>query len=203
VTTDAERIIGLYQRHAHAWVEKRAKHSGPPMEAGWLDRFLGLLPSHPSVLDIGCGSGEPMSEYLIDRGCNMTGVDSAPEMIAICRKRYPRQTWRVADMRTLSLDHAFDGILAWDSFFHLCHDDQRRMFPIFRAHAAPSAALMFTSGPAHGEAIGTFEGERLYHASLDGTEYRALLEENGFAVVAHTIEDPKCGGHTVWLARLR
>lgn len=201
--TDADRIIGLYRRHAHAWAEKRADLPGRLMEAGWLDRFIGLLPPRPSVLDIGCGSGEPMSRYLIDRGSDVTGVDSAPEMIAMCRDRYPRQTWRVADMRTLSLDHTFAGILAWDSFFHLRHDDQRRMFRVFRAHAAPLAALMFTSGPSHGEAIGTFEGEPLYHASLDGAEYRALLDENGFTVVAHTIDDATCGGHTVWLARLR
>ena len=81
-------------------------------------------------------------------------------------------------------------------------DDQRRMFPVSRAHAAPRAALMFTSGPAHGVAMGTFEGEPLYHASLDGIEYRALLKENGFTVLAHAVENPGCGGHTVWLAQL-
>ena len=72
----------------------------------------------------------------------------------------PQQTWCVADMRSLSLGLAFDGVLAWNSLFHLCHEDQRRMFPIFRTHAAQRAALMFTSGPAHGVAIGTFEGGR-------------------------------------------
>jgi hypothetical protein len=50
--------------------------------------------------------------------------------------------------------------------------------------------------------MGAIEGEPLYHASLDGAEYRALLRENGFTVVAHAVEDPSCGGHTVWLARL-
>jgi hypothetical protein len=39
----------------------------------------------------------------------------------------------------LSLKRFFPGILAWDSFFHLNHDDQRQMFLIFRAHAAPRA----------------------------------------------------------------
>ena len=106
-------------------------------------------------------------------------------------------------MRTLSLGRTFNGILAWDSLFHLCHDDQRQMFPIFRAHAAPRAALMFTSGPGYGEVIGTFENEALYHASLDGAEYRALLDENGFAIVAYIVEDPACGCHTVWLAQRR
>ena len=76
------------------------------------------------------------------------------------------------------------------------------MFPVFRKHAAPRAALMFTSGPAHGEAIGGYKGEPLYHASLDAAEYRALLNANGFEVVAHVVENPDCGGHTVWLARL-
>lgn len=185
MTTDADRIIGLYRRHARTWAEKRANQPGPLMEATWLDRFLGLLRPQPCVLDIGCGSGEPIGRYLIEQGCSVTGVDSAPEMIAICKGRYPRQMWRVADMRTLSLAHTFNGILARDSFFHLCLNDQRRMFPVFRAHAAPHAALIFTSGPGHGEAIGTFEGEPLYHASLDAAEYRTLLDENGFAVVAH------------------
>jgi hypothetical protein len=45
------------------------------------------------------------------------------------------------------------------------------------------------------------ESEPLYHESLDGTEYRALLAQNGFGVVAHVVEDPTCGGRTIWLAQ--
>ena len=75
------------------------------------------------------------------------------------------------------------------------------MFAIFKAHAHPGAALMFTSGPAFGEAVGAWEGEPLYHASLDGGDYRQLLAENGFDVVAQVDADPQCGGRTVWLAR--
>jgi hypothetical protein len=35
----------------------------------------------------------------------------------MCKDRFPDQQWVVADMRVLSLDRRFDGILAWDSFF--------------------------------------------------------------------------------------
>jgi hypothetical protein len=62
---------------------------------------------------------------------------------------------------------------------------------------------MFTSGPAQGEAIGTYGGELLYHASLDAEEYAALLAAHGFEVLTHVVEDATCGGHTVWLARQR
>jgi hypothetical protein len=106
-------------------------------------------------------------------------------------------------MRTLCFQETFHGILAWDSFFHLNHSDQRKMVSTFRNHATPGAALMFTSGPLHGEIVGRLEGEPLYHASLDAAEYQQLLEEQGFAVVDHRAEDQSCFGRTVWLAQLR
>ncbi|ANW01915.1 class I SAM-dependent methyltransferase [Bradyrhizobium icense] len=197
---EAGRIIDLYQRKAQDWIESRARAG--LFEKPWLERFRSLLPPAGPILDLGCGSAEPMAAYLIGLGHPVVGVDSSPAMIDVCRKHFPGQEWIVADMRTLALRRQFSGILAWDSFFHLGHDDQRRMFPLFREHAAPNAALMFTSGPAHGEAIGSFSGEPLYHASLDAAEYRSLLDRSGFRVVSHIMEDPDCGGHTVWLAQL-
>lgn len=38
------------------------------MEAGWLDRLLGLLPPRPAMLDLGCGSGEAIGCYLPSMG---------------------------------------------------------------------------------------------------------------------------------------
>lgn len=198
MASQSEQIPELYQRHAEAW----AKARGNRLDAGaWLDRFLTLVPTGAAILDIGCGSGEPIARYFIDKGYDVTGVDAAPAMIEMCQSHFPDRQWIVADMRSLSLGRSFAGMLAWDSFFHLSPDDQRQMFPIFRRHAEPHAALLFTSGPSQGEAIGTWQGEPLYHASLDPAEYRSLLCDNGFRVVSHVVEDPDCGKHTIWLAR--
>ena len=194
----ADRIIDLYQRRAREWAEARGTTL---FERPWLDRFTALLPPGGTVLDIGCGSGEPIARHLIEQQFAVTGVDSAPAMIEMCAARFPSATWQVADMRKLAPGGRFDGLIAWDSFFHLNPEDQRAMFPIFGAHAAPKTALMFTSGPSHGDAIGTFHGEPLYHGSLDPAEYRALLAEQGFTVVSHAIEDRTCGSHTIWLAQ--
>ena len=107
-------------------------------------------------------------------------------------------------MRSLQLARRFDGILAWDSFFHLRPDDQRRMFEVFARHAAPSAILMFNTGPAYGEAIGEYRGDPLYHASLGADDYRELIGSIGFDVVSHMVEDWQSGGgRTVWLTRAR
>jgi SAM-dependent methyltransferase len=192
MTDDAERIIDLYERHAETWDRERWRNL---FERPWLDRFLALIRRGGSIVDIGCGSGEPIARYFIDAKCKVTGVDSAPAMIGRCKQRFPSETWIVADMRWLTLDRTFDGILAWD--------DQRKMFPIFRSHAAPKAALMINTGPQAGEAIGSYHGEPLYHASLAPSEYRQLLAENGFEVVSHVAEEPSSGGRTIWLAQLR
>lgn len=201
----ARDIIALYQRHADAWARARdPRNEDHPLEAGWLTRFLAELPGHPPrVLDLGCGTGRPMAAFLAAQCCAVTGIDTSPGLIARAAHALPGHRWRVADMREVALGTAFDGILAWDSFFHLDHADQRRMFDVFSAHAAAGTALMFTSGPAHGIAMGTFEGEPLYHASLAGDEYRVLLDGHGFDVLAHVVDDPDCGHHTIWLARRR
>jgi SAM-dependent methyltransferase len=200
MTDDADRIIGLYQHHAHDFDRERSRNL---FERPWLDRFAALVGRGGSILDIGCGSGEPIARHFIESGYVLTGIDSSRAMIDLCGPRFPHARFVVADMRTLHLASRHDGILAWNSFFHLRRDDQRAMFAVFRAHAAPDAALMFTCGPSDREAIGTFQGEPLYHASLSPDEYRALLDRHGFEVVAHEAEDPECGGHTIWLARLR
>jgi SAM-dependent methyltransferase len=194
----AAAIIALYRRHALAFDAERSRRL---FERRWLDRFLSLVAPGGPVLDLGCGGGEPIARYLIAHAHPVTGVDTAPCLIGLCRERFPDQHWLVADMRALPLARPFAGILAWDSVFHLPAEDQRRMVRVFGDMAAAAAPLLFTSGPDAGEAIGRYHGEPLYHASLAPGEYRALLARHGFALVAHVANDPACGGHTVWLAR--
>lgn len=199
MTSDADRVVGLYERHARAWIADRLRGSFP--ERHWLERFAALVPPAASVLDVGCGAGAPIAEFLIGAGLRVTGIDSSATMIETCRARQPRGEWLVADMRSVSLARAFHGIVAWDSFFHLTREEQRLMFPRFASHAAPGAALLFTSGTDDGEAIGSYAGEPLYHASLSTEEYRSLLRGNGFLVRDYVADDVRCGNHTVWLAQ--
>ncbi len=200
MTSAADDIIGIYRRHAAAWAAARGEAFS---EEAWVDRFAALLAPGAAVLDIGCGTGVPIARYLAAAGYHVTGADSSPELIALFQANLPEAGAHVADMRRLDLGRTFGGLIAWDSFFHLNEADQRAMFPVFAGHAAPGAPLLFTSGPEAGEAIGSFEGDPLFHASLDPDEYRQLLDTHGFDVIAHVGEDPGCGRHTVWLAQRR
>lgn len=197
----ADRVIPHYERHAHAWDADRRK--GSWNDKPWHDRFVSALPMGASVLDLGCGSVAPVALNMVACGLAVTGIDASPSLIALCRERMPDHRWIVGDMRFPPISPRFDGILAWDSFFHLRYDDQRRVFRVFAKHSGRRAALMFNAGPAHCKAVGSYRGDPLYHASLDPAEYQRLLDEIGFDIVAHVVEDPGAGGRTVWLARSR
>ena len=197
----AADVTGLYTRHADLWDQLR----GPDLrlESRWMARFAALLPPGGRVLDLGCGTGRPLGSWLLSQGFAVTGVDGSAPAINRARERLPGGTWLCADMRGLALGETFDGLLAWDSLFHLTREDQQALFAVIGAHAAPGAALMFTSGPDAGVAMGEFGGEPLHHASLSSDAYRARLAAEGFDVLDFTPEDPGCGGHSVWLARRR
>jgi SAM-dependent methyltransferase len=195
----AKGIIGLYERHARAWDADR--RAGGWVDKTYIEHFLSFLPAGASVLDLGCGGGDPVALHMTASGFRVTGVDSSPTLLSLCRERMPEQEWIVADMRSLALGRQFDGMLAWDSFFHLAHDDQRKMFAVFAAHARRGSILMFNAGPAQGEAVGAYRGDPLYHASLDPSEYEALLAGAGFDLIERSVGDFAKGGRSYWLAR--
>jgi SAM-dependent methyltransferase len=170
-------------------------------ERHWLDRLIALIPEGGALLDLGCGSGAPIGRHLLTQRLRVTGIDAAPSLIAHCRKRLPAGTWLVDDLRSLALGRRFQGLIAWDSLFHLGLRDQRRLFGRLADHADPGAPLLFTTGPKRGVALGAYRGAPLYHASLAPAEYRALLQAQGFELLDHVVADPACGEHTIWLAQ--
>ena len=171
------------------------------IERPYLEELVRTLAPGSSVLDLGCGTGEPILRFLVERGLAVSGVDASAAMIALARPRFPQARLLVGDMRGLVADERFDAVIAWHSLFHLPHADQRAMFASFAQLLNPHGILMFTSGSAHGETWSDNGGEMLYHASLDAAEYRALLARHGFHVLRHTPDDADCGGATVWVAQ--
>src|SRR5215475_6155915 len=145
-------IPSLYEEIADWFDVSRSKTLA---EQGYLALATELAAKKKTVLDLGCGGGEPIARYFVDRGFRVVGIDTSPTMIRLCMQRYPDETWLVGDMRDLRLNRSFDITIAWDSFFHLDPESQRAMFPIFRDHTADGGVLVFTSGPKQGEVYGT------------------------------------------------
>ncbi|WP_299622424.1 class I SAM-dependent methyltransferase [uncultured Tateyamaria sp.] len=198
ISASPDQTRDVYERQAAAYDAKRSRAL---FEARWLARFSACLPTGARVLDLGCGAGEPIARWFIAEGFRVTGVDFAEPMLAIARARWPDGDWRHADMKQLDLAETYDGIIAWDSFFHLRPDEQRTCIAHMARHLEPGGSLLLTVGPKAGEASGTVGGEPVYHASLSPAEYVACLEQNGLRLTGFLAEDPETDKHSVLMAR--
>ncbi len=196
--TDDRGIAAAYNRIA-AWFD--ASRTRALIERPWLDALAQALTPGAAILDLGCGTGEPILRYFAERGFELTGMDASAAMIDIAARRFPSMRCIVGDMRHPMLPAAFDAVIAWHSLFHLPQADQRAMFRTFARCLKAGGLLMFTSGSEQGETWSDNGGAMLYHASLDVDEYRRLLDAHGFRILRHARDDAACGGATVWIAR--
>lgn len=188
----------VYEQEARTFDEQRDKSL---FEKKWLDLFISDLSAHAEILDVGCGTGKPIAEYLIQKNFQVTGVDFSNAMIELAKRNFPNLIWLQADMRSMNFEKKFDGIIAWNSFFHLNHADQIQTLGVFASLLRDDGKLLFTAGPEHGEAIGSVNGQPIYHSSLSVKEYQDTLTKNGLELLQYELNDPECRQHSIFLAQ--
>ena len=72
------------------------------------------------VLDIACGTGVLIGDYLRRNVESVTAVDISPEMIRIAREKFPQENVRFVcgDAETAPLGEGFDSIVIYNAFPH-------------------------------------------------------------------------------------
>lgn len=76
------------------------------------------LPSRSKVLDVGCGTGKPVSHILASAGHEVHGIDISEEMVTIAGSQVSGN-FQVADMRTYQPPELFDAVFAIRSLFQM------------------------------------------------------------------------------------
>ncbi len=117
--------------------------------SSWPDRAFFrwvIARSGQPVLDVGCGTGRLLLDYL-GRGIEIEGVDISPEMLSICRRKARARglapVLHAQAMETLSLPRSYRTIIVPSSSFQLVTDLAAAQESLSRlgAHLMPGGTL--------------------------------------------------------------
>jgi len=83
------------------------------------DKFISFLKQGSLVLDVGCGGGTK-SQYMINKGLKVIGIDFSEKMIEIAKREVPKNKFLVMDMQDIGkLEKNFDGIFLQAVLLHI------------------------------------------------------------------------------------
>jgi len=166
-----------YDEIAEQYVVARNPEIGAAIVRKWTES----LKAGASVLDLGCGHGEPIGRILTERGCRIFAVDASKRLLEEFRKRFPAAiTEHAAVQESEFFGQKFDGIVAWGLLFLLAAEAQPVVLRKMTKALKPNGRLLFTAPP---EAVRWKDAmTRSESVSLGRKAYRRILQSEGLVL---------------------
>jgi len=155
---------------------------------GTVRRWAGLLPPGADIVDIGCGSGVPISAALDSDGFRVFGIDASPALVAEFRRRLPAAEVACEAAETSCLFHRmFDAAVAIGLMFLLPADDQHRVIERVGSALKPGGRFLFSAPRQSCTWRDILTGEPSLSLGEDG--YRSALEKMGMTLCGHYVDE--------------
>lgn len=146
-------VIEFFDRMAPQWDADMIRHDD--IIATILDN-AGVKPG-VRVLDVACGTGVLIPDYLARDVESVTGVDISPEMIRIAREKFPQDNVRFlcADVENAPLEE-YDVIMVYNAFPHFPEPEE--LIKSLVGHLAIGGTLTIAHGMSRAQIDHHHEG---------------------------------------------
>ena len=174
-----------YEGVAAEFLAGRGRAPSTAVGAREVRNWARTLPSGATVIDLGCGSGLPITKVLVGEGLNVYGIDASPSLVNAFQHNFPEIPIACESVQdSLFFNRLFDGVIAWGLIFLLLPEDQRRLIQRVAKILVPGGRFLFTSSPEVEPLVWNDAMTGLESRSLGPVEYRKLLSEAGLRVTS-------------------
>ncbi len=176
---------------------------------GYVDKILKGLPPETKILDLGCGTGNPIAKHIIQKGFRLVGVDQSEKMLEIAKTVVPEAQLIHADMESVQFNDKFGAIVAWDSIFHVERKNHSAIFHKLSNSLEIGGRLFLSAGgsdpvsddPSAEGFTSEMFGHIFYYSGYAPDVTRKLLVAEGFEIEVWEVDDPSSRGHIAVIAR--
>ena len=165
-----------YEGVAAEFLAGRGRAPSTAIGTGAVRAWARRLPRGAAVIDLGCGSGLPITRVLLAEGLSVYAIDAASSLVQAFRRNFPDVPVACEAVEDSSFfDRSFDGVLAWGLMFLLSPEEQRRLIRRVADILVPGGRLLFTSCAGTEPQVWKDAMTGLESRSLGAAEYRRLL----------------------------
>ncbi len=187
-----------YDRIAHTYAAQRDQFKS----ASYLEAFIELIPTGSMILDVGCGAGKPVDEFLVEHGYAVHGLDISERMIDLARQNVPHASYEVRDMSNLAMgDYCVNGIVAFYSIFHTPREQHQELLDRFASFMPNGGAILITMGSGEWEGFDDFHGIRMHWSHFGANRNVKMVENAGFRVHLNEIDRSGNEAHQIIIAQ--
>ena len=168
----------------------------------YLDVLSGYLKPKSKILDIGCGSGKPIDEYLVTKGYEVIGIDISEKQIEMALKNVPQATYLVKDMSELDfIENSFDTVVSFYAIFHIPREEHLELFK--KIHKVLKKDGLFLTTLGYEDWVGSekFHGATMHWSHYGKDKNLELVKEAGFEIVKAEVDESGGEHHFVVLAK--
>ncbi len=161
-----------------------------------VDTLLETMPQTIDVLDLGCGTGIPVTKSLAEKFA-VTGVDISTRNIEMAKENIPNGRFIKSNMKNVELDReSFDVVTAFYSIVHLPRDEHHVVLRKMTATLRPGGIAIVTMGSRSIENLIEVDwmGAPMYWSMFDDKTNIGLIEDAGLTILAkEQIEEEALG----------
>ncbi len=173
---DKKDIIEFFDRRASSWDAELIRND----EVISIILDNGGIKNGVKVLDVACGTGVLIPDYLEREVETVTGIDISSEMIAIAKAKFKQDnvSFICGDVETAELPCNFDCCMVYNAFPHF--PDPARLIAVLAAHLKVGGRLSIAHGMSRAMIDRHHEGSasKVSRGLMSETELKALMEKH-------------------------